>query len=177
MEKNQDQQNTIDDLEAQTDDNLQTIRDLNEENQTAKTQNRELHKENESLKTGIENLKQHMEDLKEANRSNRRNNTPNTENATTEIEEILLLTDSYGTRVMEHITNRKKIKHITTYRMEDVVAYIESRKRLNRPVYIMVGTNDILDGKTRRRPSGNPENSHPPTGIPQPAVQNHTTPA
>ena len=147
MEKNQDQQNTIDDLEAQTDDNLQTIRDLNEENQTAKIQNRELHKENESLKTEIENLKQHMEDLKEANRSNRRNNTPNTENATTEIEGILLLTDSYGTRVMEHITNRKKIKHITTYRMEDVVAYTESRKRLNRPVYIMVGTNDILDGK------------------------------
>ena len=47
MEKNQDQQNTIDDLEAQTDDNLQTIRDLNEENQSTKTQNRELHEENE----------------------------------------------------------------------------------------------------------------------------------
>ena len=147
VQKNLNQQNAIDDLEAQTDDNLLTIRYLNEENQTAKTQNRELKEENESLKTEIENLKQHIEDMKEANRSNRRNNTPNTENATTEIEEILLLTDSSGTRVMEHITNRKKIKHITTYRMEDVVAYTKSRKHLNRPVYIMVGTNDILDGK------------------------------
>ena len=46
LEKNQAQENTVEDLEAQTDDKLQTIRELNEENKTAKAQNRELHDEN-----------------------------------------------------------------------------------------------------------------------------------
>ena len=134
-------------MKAQLEDNEQTIRELSEETETMKTENNELRQEKETLKAEIWSLKQQIEMNEEKERTNRRNNTPEEDNTTTKMEEILLLTDSNGLRVIEHIKNRRSVKHVTTYRMQDAVNYTESKKHLNRPVYIMVGTNDILDGK------------------------------
>ena len=134
-------------MKAQVEDNKQTIRELSEETKTMKTENNELSQEKETLKAEIWSLKQQIEMKEEKERTNRRNNTPDKDNTTTKMEEVLLLTDSNGLRVIEHIKNSRSVKHVTTYRMQDVVNYTESKKHLNRPVNIMVGTDDILDGK------------------------------
>ena len=141
-----------------------------------KSENNEISQENETLNAEIWSLKQQIGEMNEENeRTNRRNNTPDEDNTPTNIEETILLTDSNGLRVIEHFTNRRSVKHVTNYRMQDVVDYTESKKHLDRPMYTMVGTNDILDGKpaediieTLKTPTQQLKN-------PQPPIQAYTT--